>query len=200
MATMISNFVNAFKKEGVDHIRINSFAESHIGRVLSKNWRATFFIPGIGEFTSPMCFANWILSGDEDARHNVRFRYEKPSRDFNKLVLFAKYFQLCKLAHSIRKHHKDLPYVAYKTHVNGLKEFDTWKEYPVVIKAMVDHIVDPNKGPKVKFDWSVFDANIEELVQSYIKNLVTVEETEEDTKEETVAEETQSVVSRRKRS
>jgi len=180
VTTLVSNFVNAFKKEGIDHIRINPYAETQLGKILSKNWRATFFIPGVGEFSSPMCFANWILSGDEAARHDVRFQYEKPSRDFNKFVMYAKYYQLCKLSNLLKKHNKDLPFVVYKVHITGLKEFDTWKEYPNVVKAMVEHLVDPNRGPKVAFDWSCYQSDIQELVNGYIKNLVPEKEKESD--------------------
>jgi len=89
--SMLERFVNKFKNEGVDHIRISPFADTKLGKITSKDWRHRFFVPHMGEFTSPVCFANWICTGDDDARHNVQFRFNETVKGYLQFVLYGKF-------------------------------------------------------------------------------------------------------------
>ena len=151
--SMIEKFVNKFKKEGIDHIRISPYADTVIGKLASADWRKKFFIPHVGEFSTPVCFANWLSTGDDDARHNTRFRYNSTVRGYRTFILYAKFYQLCSMKMSLEREMSDLPFAAYKQHQSGIKEFDRWKEYPSEVKDMIAHIIDPARGPKVPYPW-----------------------------------------------
>jgi hypothetical protein len=169
---MIEKFINKMKTEGVDHIRIHPFANTFIGKVTSQDWRFKFFVPHVGEFTSPVCFANWICTGDDEARHNVQFRCEKTVKGFLPLVLYAKYYQLCAMRNVLKREMVDLPFVAYKVHASGIKEFDRWKEYPSEIKLMIEHILDPERGTKVDYPWEETHPGLVDRINKMIKDIV----------------------------
>lgn len=177
--TMLERFVNKFKKEGVDHIRIHPHAETILGRAVSKDWRHRFFIPHVGEFTSPVCFANWLCTGDDEARHDPKFRFATTVKGYQQFVLYGKFYQLCAMRNLLKREMKDLPFVSYKLHQSGVKEFDRWKDYPIEIKEMISHVLDPQRGPKKPYDWSAYPG-IEERVKQMIAEIVgTIEESEE---------------------
>ena len=153
MSSILEKFLTKMNRDGVDHVRISPRGETHIGRICFHDWRKTFFVPDMGSFLTPVCFANWMASGNEDARHDQDFRVRADIHGWRDYVLYAKFYQLCSMATSVRRDMLDLPFVAYKQHESGIKEFDRWKEYPSEIKAMIEHIVDPARGPKVPYNW-----------------------------------------------
>lgn len=153
MSSILEKFLTKMNRDGVDHVRISPRGETHIGRICFHDWRKTFYVPGMGSFLTPVCFANWMASGNEDARHNQDFRVRADIHGWRDYVLYAKFYQLCSMATTLRRDMLDLPFVAYKQHESGIKEFDRWKEYPSEIKAMIEHIVDPARGPKVPYNW-----------------------------------------------
>lgn len=193
--SMLERFVNKFKNEGVDHIRISPFADTKLGKITSKDWRHRFFVPHMGEFTSPVCFANWICTGDDDARHNVQFRFNETVKGYLQFVLYGKFYQMCAMKGIIKREMKDLPFVVYKQHASGIKEFDRWKEYPIEIKNMIDHILDDDRGPKTAYPWEENHPGLEQRIQDQIKKMVgEVEPTDKKKKKEVpVTEEVQSV-------
>lgn len=171
-ASIIKQFANkSFKKEGEDHIRISPFAETNLGKLLSPDWRKKFFIPHVGEFLSPNCFANWIVTGDDEARHNPAFRAPVAVKGYRNFVLYAKFYQLCSMRAILEKEQKDLPFAMYKVHTSGVKEFDRWKEYPSEVKEMLAHVVDPARGPKVPYDWEGKFPNLLEKINSMIEKI-----------------------------
>lgn len=194
--SMLERFVNKFKNEGVDHIRISPFADTKLGKITSKDWRHRFFVPHMGEFTSPVCFANWICTGDDDARHNVQFRFNETVKGYLQFVLYGKFYQMCAMKGIIKREMKDLPFVVYKQHASGIKEFDRWKEYPIEIKNMIDHILDDDRGPKTAYPWEENHPGLEQRIQDQIKKMVgEVEATDKKKKKEVpVTEEGESVV------
>lgn len=172
MLEKFANKTNMFKTEGVDHIRISPFAETKIGKITSKDWRHRFFVPHIGEFTSPVCFANWLCTGDDEARHNVHYKFNETVKGYLQFVLYAKFYQLCAMKGILKREMKELPFIIYKQHASGVKEFDRWKEYPLIIKDMINHILDENKGTKVAYPWEEKFPGLEEKIQERIKAMV----------------------------
>ena len=69
----------------------------------------------------------------------------------------------------LKKEMKDLPFVSYKQHKSGVKEFDRWKEYPVEIKSMIDHILDEARGPKVPYPWEEKFPGLKDRISQRIK-------------------------------
>jgi hypothetical protein len=169
---MLERFVNRFKADGVDHIRISPQGETKLGRYLSKDWRYTFFVPDMGEFTSPVCFANWLCTGDEDARHNVQFRVNESVVGYLQFVLYGKFYQLSAMKGLLFKEMKNLPFAVYKLHGSGVKEFDRWKEYPSEVKLMIEHILDDKRGPKTPYDWHGIYPGIEDRIGGIIREMV----------------------------
>lgn len=167
--SIMDTLVSSFKKDGVDHIRIGLSAETQLGKMCSVEWRRRFFIPRVGEFQSPQCFANWLVTGDEAARHDPKYRVKHAVRGYHKYQLYAKYYQLCSLTGRLREEMKSLPFAAYKIHGSGIKEHDRWSEYPVKVKEMIEHILDPARGPKTPFP---FEDDVCQSVDEMIKLIV----------------------------
>lgn len=168
----------AYRKDGVDHVHVHPTANSFVGRVASDDWRKTFFVPHIGEFSSPHCFAKWLGTGDEDARHNTRYRASNTIHGYYTYVLYAKYYQLCSLRSKLMRDYseemKKLPFAGYHVHTTGLKEFTRWREYPNAVKIMIDHLTNPELGTKKPFPWDVHfpELNVTEAVQSQLAALI----------------------------
>jgi len=191
---MIDRFVNRFKKDGLDHIRISPFAETKLGKIVSKDWRHKFFVPHVGEFASPTCFANWLSTGDDDARHNPKFRVTHTVKGYLQYVFYAKFYQLCALKGVLEseKELTHLPFVAYKQHQSGIKEFDRWKEYPTEVKSMIEHILDPNRGSKTAYDWEKHFPGLEENIAEIIAAMVgETEESKNDSENQQTQEQTE---------
>ena len=183
--TMIDRFVNRFKKDGQDHIRISPFGETKLGKIASKDWRHKFFVPHVGEFGSPVCFANWLSTGDDEARHNPKYRVNHTVKGYLQYIFYAKFYQLCALKGVLEKEaeHLHLPFVAYKQHQSGIKEFDRWKEYPSEVKDMIDHILDPKRGTKTPYNWEEKFPGLEDHIAGVIAAMVGKEESEENSEE-----------------
>lgn len=143
-----------FKVDGVDHVRISVHAVTLIGRMASHDYKYEFFIPHLGHFLSPVCFANWLSTGDDNARHDADFRVKKTIKGYRKYILFAKFWQLCKMRPRLTREKRDLPFVSYREHQSGIKELNRWKDYAPTVKLMLDHIFDPERGPHAKFGWT----------------------------------------------
>lgn len=170
--SLIEKFVNKFRKEGVDHIRVSARAETHIGRICSPDWHKPFFIPYVGEFLSAECFANWIISGgDEEARHNPRYRTRGNVNLQRQLVAYAKFFQLTSIKSSFQKRKEEmaLPFAMYNLHPNGIKEFSPWREYAGMVKGFIQHIAE--NGSKAEYDWEAVLPGIKALVTEKVENI-----------------------------
>lgn len=154
--SIMEQFANKWRKDGVDHILIGGRATTEIGRLAAKDLRREFFIPYLGNFTTPGCFANWIATGDDNARHDFRMRVKaKNTKLFSTCILYAKYYQLASVVASLKRAHiHGIPFVSYKIHdVSGVRELDRWKEYPQLVKEMVEHLIDPKRGVNKPFPW-----------------------------------------------
>lgn len=172
MTSIMDKFVNKFKKDGVDHVRIALNGDTAVGRMSALEYRKTFFIPQLGSFLTPICFANWMATGDDEARHDPTYRVNKTIQGYLQYVMFAKFWQLVTLRDKLKHEMKPLPFVSYRVYENGIREFDRWKEYAVVIKDMVEHILDPQRGPKVPFAYpegvvATVDKRVEEIVRAF---------------------------------
>lgn len=152
--SIMDKMINTLKKDGVDHIRVGLSGETQLGKMCAQEWRRRFFIPRVGEFLTPQCFANWLVTGDEAARHDPKYRVKHAVRGYHGFVLFAKFYQLCSLSSQLRKEMKSLPFAVYKVHGSGIREYDRWTEYPTKVKEMIEHILDPERGPKAPFPFS----------------------------------------------
>lgn len=188
--SIMDKLVSSFKKDGVDHIRIGLAAETQLGKMCAVEWRRRFFIPRVGEFLSPQCFANWLVTGDEAARHDPKYRVKNAVRGYQRYCLYAKFYQLCSMASQLRKEMKSLPFTSYKIHGSGIKEHDRWSEYPVKVKEMIEHILDPERGPKVPFP---FDDGVVENVNELIRQIAAASASDDEPEEVQAEAETVSV-------
>lgn len=140
--------------DGEDHVRISPFGTTQIGKYASLSWRSKFFIPQLGEFISPLSFISWLYYGDESYRHN-----NQPARiqhitkeEFTKYQYagwLAKWHQLTSLHSALIKQSNvgkvnmlDLPWVEYKVHISGLKEFPKTQVNANILKGLVRLNVD----------------------------------------------------------
>lgn len=155
MASIKDQLRTNLRTDGEDHLNISAYAETELGKITSPDWRKKFYVPHIGDFVSARAFANWLVSGgSEDLRHNTKFyKTSVPVEDFRKLVVFAKYYQLCSLRSSLVTEQAllSLPWVMYKRHFSGVREFDRWTHYTAEIKPMVHDIIsDTSRG---RYNW-----------------------------------------------
>ncbi len=164
----------AYRKDSVDHVRVHREAVKFIGQAASEDWRRTFFIPHLGEFGSAQCFAKWLGTGNEDARHNHRFRVTDTIAGYRNFLLYGKYYQLCSMRNWLLedKDMMDLPFAAYHIHTSGIKEFNRWREYASAVKLMLKHILDPNLGPKKPFPWDEHFPGLKDSVEEQIAKIV----------------------------
>lgn len=189
--SIMETFVTKLRKDGQDHVRVSAIGETAIGRLCAHDWRRRFYIPRVGDFLSPVCFANWLVTGDEAARHDPRYRVKQNVRGYHRYVLYAKYHQLCSLRSVLQREMLDLPFVCYKIHQSGIKEFDRWKEYPGTVKEMVQFVIDPENGPKKLFP---FPPELVEEINSMIEAIAQASSPEEEScdqqkiEEDTVAQ------------
>jgi len=79
---------------------------------------------------------------------------------------------MCAMKGILKREMQDLPFIAYKQHASGIKEFDRWKEYPTVLKDMIEHILDDERGPKMAYPWDENHPGLEQRIQEQIKKMV----------------------------
>jgi hypothetical protein len=145
----------ALNKDGVDHVNVSAYSETEIGKIASPDWRKKFYVPHVGDFVSARTFANWIVSGGkEELRHSTAFyKTTVPTGDFRLLLVFAKYYQLCSLRSNLLPEESlvNLPWVMYKKHFSGVREFDRWSDYAEEVKPLVAHVLE--HGSKGHYPW-----------------------------------------------
>ena len=172
MAGIKEQLQGQLRRDGIDHLNISVNAETDLGKIVSPDWRKKFYVPHMGEFISSRAFANWMVSGgDEELRYHTGFyKTNVPVEDFRKLLVFAKYYQLCSMRTSVcnGKGMFELPWVMYKRHVSGVREFDRWTNYPSIIRPLVLDVAQNSGG---KFDWAEHDAEVLECVNDYLERI-----------------------------
>lgn len=172
MAGIREQLQTQMRRDGVDHINISATGETEMGKIVSPDWRKKFYVPHMGDFISARSFANWMVSGgDESLRYNTGFyKTSVPVEDFRKLLVFAKYYQLCSLRTVVlnNKNTLELPWVMYKRHTSGVREFDRWSNYTSIISPIVQDIVD-NEG--YSYDWVTEQNGILRCVNTYLERI-----------------------------
>ena len=177
MNDIATELIRVSGKEGENHLRISLFAKTTLGRILDPKWKAGYFIPKIGSFGSAICFANWVATdGNDDARWDVRIRSKKRIERFNDLVVYGKYHQICRLKKMVEEEIRKIPssgipWFFYNIHKSGVIEIDKWREYPSTVKKIVDHIVDPERGPKSPYPWETEFPGLLNYIEEKIKNI-----------------------------
>lgn len=164
----------AFRHDGKDHVNLSIFGETVIGQNASPEFRKRFFIPHLGEFGSPRCFANWMCSGGDDTLRFDQRRYDTKNvalSVFRMYLLYGKFYQVLSIRGTYIAHKAmlDLPWIMYKKHLTGVREFDRWDTYPDMVKAMVSHVVEHDA--RAKFDWSLVNPRIQDTVDARIRQI-----------------------------
>lgn len=173
--SIIEKFVNKLKEDGKDHIRISRYAETQLGKVCANDFRRNFRVPNLGNFLNPICFANWMVTGNDDARNDLHMRTRMPLEQFQKFVLYSKYFQLLACRDTIVQEYRGLPMLGYSQYSSGVREMDRWKEYGMEIKKMIEHIADPERGPKVPYPWEEEFPGLLKLVNDHVFQITGVD-------------------------
>lgn len=173
--SIIEKFVNKLKEDGKDHVRISRHGDTTLGRICSHDYRRLFYVPNMGSFINPICFANWITTGDEDAREDLNMRTRMPLQHFQLFVLYSKYFQLASFHQTLVKEYKGLPMVGYKEYQTGIREMDRWKDYSSHVKQMVEHLIEC--GPEVPYPWEIHFPGITKLINDHLFNITGVDPT-----------------------
>lgn len=164
----------ALRVDGQDHLNLSIHSKSIIGQLASPESRKRFFIPHLGEFGSPRCFANWMVSGGDEALRFSRNRYDISGTTlhvFRMYMLYAKYFQLVSVRGTFvsKKDLLDLPWVMYYQHLTGIRESDRWEQYAEIVKAMAQHVIEHEAS--VKFDFNTINPRISEVVSKRIREI-----------------------------
>lgn len=177
----------AYKSDGGDHVLVSPFAGTQLGKYASMYWRKKFFFPMLGEFVSPLAFMSWLATGDESQRHaNQPAKLPSMQKDeylkFLRAGYLAKWYQLASMHGAIVKQLKssdidlfEIPWVEYKVHVNGLKEFPQSQLNAEVLKKLTRHnYTEGNKdGLKTLSNAIIPNFNLDE-VQEWIDEVVRV--------------------------
>lgn len=139
----------AYRADGVDHILVTPFAATNLGKYSSLSWRKYFFFPMFGEFLSPLAFMSWLATGDESQRHASHPTRLQPNQRDEMMVragYLAKWYQHAAMHGIIVKQINnsdidqfEIPWVEYKTHLNGLKEFPQSQTNAEVLKKLARH-------------------------------------------------------------
>ena len=140
----------SYKKNGVDHLWVSPVSDIVLGKVVSVQLRSVFFVPQLGKFGSPVSFAIWVVTGDEEARvHSQHLRVETGNRAFfQDLLMLGKFYQLTasqKLLHEEFPKYEKMPWVEYKKHTTGVREMPEHNRGST-LKDMANHII--TKGPR----------------------------------------------------
>ena len=177
----------AYRTDGGDHVLVSPFAATQLGKYAAMTWRKKFFFPMLGEFVSPMAFMAWLATGDEMQRHaNQPARLPSMPKDeylkYLRAGYLAKWYQLTSMHGALVKQLKssdidlfEVPWVEYKIHVNGLKEFPQSQLNAEVLKKLVRHnYTEGNKDGVKSLDNSIIpNFNLEE-VQEWIDQMVRI--------------------------
>lgn len=165
----------SLKNDGIDHINISPRGETELGRVLFLDWQRRFYIPGMGNFQTARSFANWMISGGDDEHRGggVNSRYFRSTTSMvsvNMLMVFAKYYQLRTIRQTLEDHQNllSLPWVGYRKYPTGVREYDRWGDYGLIIKPFVEELVDNGEA---YHDWAAKDPEILEVVNHFLKNI-----------------------------
>lgn len=177
--------------DGVDHILVSPFGETLLGKFCSLQWRSKFFVPNLGEFTSPINFAGWVVTGDENLRHSKSLGGIKVSKEVWKNArLYAKFGQLAAVRNILLKKYDteslerelNLPFLSYKVHSGGVKERLSDETYNLTIKEMVVYLLNHEGKPDWDQKFGEFSlSEARDLIMDQIKNWsdnITQEETE----------------------
>lgn len=175
MATIKDQIRVALNRDGDDHVNIDPYGATQVGKVCFPEWRRKFYIPHFGDFVSPRAFANWaVTGGNEQYRHDtshVELRVPDVI-EFRTLMLYAKFYQMSALRKSFLGERKTLklPWMMYKKHLSGVKEHNRWETYPEIVKAFATHHF--NFGQGTKFDFDAVVPGLTETVNHYIRGIV----------------------------
>jgi len=176
----------AFRKEGEDHILISPFAKTYAGKAASMSLRKNFFFPLLGRFISPLAFMSWLATGDEEQRHALK-PLRLPSMPKSEYLWFlkagylAKWSQLTSMHFELVKQLKpdegidpfQLPWVEYKTHTTGLKEFPKSQLNADVLKKLVRHNIEMGNVEGLKtLDHTIIPGFDLEEIQKWIEEMV----------------------------
>ena len=63
----------------------------------------------------------------------------------------------------------------YSQYSSGVHEMDRWKEYGIEVKGMIEHIVDPERGPKVPYPWEENFPGILKMVNDHVFQITGVD-------------------------
>lgn len=176
----------AFKNDGSDHILVSPFGASKLGKYASMAWRKKFFFPLLGEFVSPLAFMAWLATGDEMQRHaNSPTRLPSMAKDeylrYLRAGYLAKWYQLTSMHSALSKHVKaagennpfNIPWVEYKIHLSGLKEFPQSQIHAEILKNLTQHnVAKGNKEGLKSLDYNVIPNFELEEVQNWIDEIV----------------------------
>lgn len=141
MNSIKTAFNTVYSTDGVDHICVNPYGATRMGKICAPSWRKQFFIPQLGTFGSPSLVPGWIVSRDDKAR------WEKVAtpfiKEFEDLALYAKFFQLCAMRAELESHRElvNLPWFEYRTHASGVREYARSERYTETVKGYVLHIL-----------------------------------------------------------
>lgn len=139
--------------DGKDHVWVSPFAGTQIGRLASISWRRKFFIPRIGGFISPVAFVAWLYYADEGQRFSTepkrlpRMKAEEYNA-YQDALYYAKFCQLANMKPRLEEEKEllNLPWVEYRQHSTGLKEFPRSQVQAEKIKTLARLVIE--FGPK----------------------------------------------------
>lgn len=174
MTLIRDQFHKVLHQDGQDHVNLSVHGKTEIGQIASPEYRKRFYIPHLGEFASARCFANWMCSGGDDSLRTSSSRYNTAGTSvsvFRMYLLFAKHFQITSLRNTCVSNSNmlNVPWVMYKQHITGVREFDRWSIYSEIAKVLVMHAVDNTAN--VKFNWDLIDGQIPLVVQERIRQI-----------------------------
>ena len=196
----------AKRVDGVDHIWINTFSKTQLGKICHMKWRKKFFIPQLGEFASVDSFLAWLFTQDESMRIDATARLPQVSREEFKLarlaLFYAKFHQLQALRPSLHqecdpkegeKSKLDLPWFEYKIHTSGIIEDNQDTARVAIVKEMVKYILASELKARVTFKTEGFDyQEVRCKIMAYVKEKFQLaERTEESGPEQTDGQEVQ---------
>ena len=174
MNVMAEKILNIYSTDGADHVRIHPNGETVLGRILTPNWKCVFFIPRLGEFLTPQCFATWLVLGNEEARHDTSYQKYVNMDKYVNFVMYAKLHQLMRMKKMLteedQKGRTKLPFIMYKTHSSGVRELHRWIQYPSSVKDITCHILE--NSPKVEYDWEGKYPGLREEVNNRVKKMI----------------------------